>query len=122
VVITFGLFSLVVSNQGLDQLISVSVPVLVGLYPLAIVLVGLSLLSRLWLAAPRVFMPVMAVALVFGIVDALTAAGFTALIPAFFAQLPLAGEGLGWLLPVLLTLLLVAGVDRVLGKPRPVWA
>lgn len=121
VVITFGLFSLVVSNQGLDQLISVSVPVLVGLYPLAIVLVGLSLLNRLWLAAPRVFMPVMAVALVFGIVDALTAAGLTALIPAFFGQLPLAGEGLAWVLPVLLTLLLAAGVDRVLGKPRLLW-
>src|SRR3990167_9527819 len=39
VVIALGVFSLLVANQGLTQLISVSVPVLVGLYPLAIVLV-----------------------------------------------------------------------------------
>ena len=45
VVIVFALFSLLVANQGLTQLISVSVPVLVGLYPLAIVLVPLSLLA-----------------------------------------------------------------------------
>lgn len=117
VVIAFGLFSLVVSNQGLDQLISVSVPVLVGLYPLAIVLVGLSLLERLWLAPRRVFVPVMAVALVFGLADALAAAGFKALVPAVFARLPLAEQSLGWLVPVLLVLLLAALFDRVRGKP-----
>ncbi len=43
VVIVFSLFSLLVANQGLTQLISLSVPVLVGLYPLAIVLIALSL-------------------------------------------------------------------------------
>ncbi|MFR0309167.1 branched-chain amino acid transport system II carrier protein, partial [Escherichia coli] len=75
VVIVFALFSLLVANQGLTQLISVSVPVLVGLYPLAIVLVALSLLDRFWLSSSRVFVPVMAVTLVFGVVDGLAAAG-----------------------------------------------
>jgi len=69
VVIVFSLFSLLVANQGLTQLISLSVPVLVGLYPLAIVLIALSLFDRLWVSAPRVFVPVMIVALLFGIVD-----------------------------------------------------
>ncbi|HCH76553.1 MAG TPA: branched-chain amino acid transport system II carrier protein, partial [Pseudomonas sp.] len=50
VVVVFALFSLLVANQGLTQLISVSVPVLVGLYPLAIVLVALSLLDRFWVS------------------------------------------------------------------------
>ena len=59
-----ALFSLLVANQGLTQLISVSVPVLVGLYPLAIVLVALSLLDRFWLSSSRVFVPVMAVTFV----------------------------------------------------------
>lgn len=71
VVIVFSLFSLLVANQGLTQLISLSVPVLVGLYPLAIVLIALSLFDRLWVSAPRVFVPVMIVALLFGIVDGL---------------------------------------------------
>ena len=51
VVIVFSLFSLLVANQGLTQLISLSVPVLVGLYPLAIVLIALSLFDRLWVSA-----------------------------------------------------------------------
>ena len=118
VVVTFTLFSLLVANQGLTQLISVSVPVLVGLYPLAIMLVALSLLDRLWLCAPRVFVPVMAVTLIFGVVDGLAAAGLDGLVPAFFLSLPLAAQSMGWLVPVLLTLAIAAAADRTLGR-RP---
>ncbi|SDG26390.1 branched-chain amino acid:cation transporter, LIVCS family [Pseudomonas benzenivorans] len=122
VVLGFGVFSLLVANQGLTQLISVSVPVLVGLYPLAIVLVALSLLDGLWLSSPRVFIPVMAVTLVFGLVDGFAAAGFSQWAPRSFGELPLAGQGLGWLVPALATLLLVAVLDRLLGKPERVLA
>ena len=118
VVVLTSLFSLLLANQGLTQLIGVSLPVLVGLYPLAIVLVLLSLADRLWRHPPRVFVPVMAVALVFGVSDGLVAAGFNAAVPAFLARLPLAEHSLGWLLPVLATLLLVAVIDRALGRPQ----
>ncbi|GIZ13058.1 branched-chain amino acid transport system II carrier protein [Pseudomonas sp. NCCP-436] len=116
VVVVLALFSLVVSNQGLSQLISVSIPVLVGLYPLAIVLVALSLANRLWHSQALVFVPVMAVALVFGVVDGLAAAGRGDWVPAFFKELPLAEHSLGWLVPVLLALVLSALLDRVLGR------
>ena len=118
VVIALGLFSLLVANQGLTQLISFSIPVLVGLYPLAIVLVALSLLDGFWLSSARVFRPVMAVALVFGLVDGLAAAGWAQWVPGFFSQLPLADQSLGWLLPVLLTLVMAVVVDRALGAPK----
>lgn len=117
IVLVFGLFSLAVANQGLTQLISVSVPVLVGLYPLAIVLVGLSLAIGLWRSPRRVFMPVMAVTLLFGLIDAFNAAGWKHLVPQAVSHLPLAGHGLGWLVPVLLTLALSAGYDRLVA-PR----
>ena len=119
VVLVFGLFSLLVANQGLTQLISVSVPVLVGLYPLAIVLVALNLLGSLWLSPRRVFVPVMTVTLVLGLVDGFAAAGFKHLLPTLFSELPLAAQSLGWLVPVLVTLLLAAALDRVLGSPTP---
>jgi LIVCS family branched-chain amino acid:cation transporter len=118
VVLVFGLFSLVVANQGLTQLISFSIPVLVGLYPLAIVLVALSLLDDFWRSSARVFRPVMAVSLVFGVVDGIAAAGGSELIPSFFSALPMADQSLGWLIPVLLTLALAAGVDRLLSVPE----
>jgi LIVCS family branched-chain amino acid:cation transporter len=99
-------------------LISISVPVLVGLYPLAIVLVALNLLDNLWLSPRRVFVPVMSVTLVFGLVDGFAAAGFSPLLPSLFSELPLAGESLGWLLPVLITLLLASLLDRLRGKTQ----
>ncbi|WP_439862168.1 branched-chain amino acid transport system II carrier protein [Pseudomonas sp. MBLB4136] len=122
VVVTFGLFSLVVANQGLTQLISVSVPVLVGLYPLAIVLVALSLLDSLWLSSRRIFIPVMSVTLVLGLFDGIAAAGFKQWTPALIGELPLAEHGLGWLVPVLVTLLLVTVLDRTLGEPQRITA
>jgi len=117
VVVALAVFSLLVANQGLTQLISVSVPVLVGLYPLAIVLVGLSLASSLWCEPRRVFIPVMAVTLLFGLFDGLAAAGLKSWVPAVAGQLPLAGDSLGWLLPVGLTLLVVVVFDRLRGAP-----
>ncbi len=120
VVIVFALFSLLVANQGLTQLISVSVPVLVGLYPLAIVLVALSLLDRFWLSSSRVFLPVMAVTLVFGVVDGLAAAGLGSWVPALFTQLPLADQSMGWLVPVLVMLVLAVVTDRLLGRAERV--
>lgn len=119
VVIAFSLFSLLVSNLGLTQLIGISVPVLVGLYPLAIVLVLLSLADGLWLQASRVFVPVMAMTLVFGVFGGLAQAGFADQVPDVLEALPLAEHSLGWLLPVLATLLLAAGYDRLRGAGEP---
>lgn len=119
VVWAFALFSLVVANQGLNELIRVSVPVLIGLYPLAIVLVGLGLADRLWLRPARIFRPVMAVTLIFGIADGLSAAGLEHWVPTLFKQLPMAEQSLGWLLPVLATLIVASIVDRLMGRPAP---
>ena len=115
VVIAFTLFSLLVANQGLTQLISLSVPVLVGLYPLAIMLVALSLLDRCWVSPSRVFVPVMAVTLLFGLADGLSAAGLTNLVPDLFTRLPLSAQSMGWLVPGLITLAIASAIDRLLG-------
>ena len=116
--VVFTLFSLLVANQGLTQLISVSVPVLVGLYPLAIMLVALNLLDRCWVSPSRVFVPVMAVTLVFGVADGLSAAGFNDLVPVLFTKLPLAAQSMGWLVPVLVTLVIAFAMDRLVGERR----
>jgi LIVCS family branched-chain amino acid:cation transporter len=116
VVIAVGLFSMAIANQGLEQLIAVSVPVLSAIYPIAIALVALSLASRLWCRPPRVFVPTLLVAAIFGIMDGLTAAGFTSLVPEVLANLPGARLGLGWLVPVLLALVVSAAYDRLGGR------
>jgi branched-chain amino acid:cation transporter, LIVCS family len=115
VVIIMSVFSTVVANQGLAQLIAVAVPVLVCIYPVAIALIALGLLSSLWKHKARVFIPVMIVALVFGIVDAIKAIGWNT--PAFFDSLPGSDMGLGWVLPVVIVMAVAGVLDRVRAVP-----
>lgn len=117
VVIVMSVFSAAVANQGLAQLIAVAVPVLVCIYPVAIALIALGLLSKLWKHPARVFIPVMSVALIFGIVDAIKATGFTQIVPTMFDALPGSAMGLGWLLPVIVVLVVAGTLDRI--RPMP---
>lgn len=120
VVIVMSVFSAAVANQGLAQLIEVAVPVLVCIYPVAIALIALGLLSKLWKHPARVFIPVMSVALLFGIVDAIKAAGFPQAIPAALESLPGSAMGLGWLVPVIVVLVVAGLLDRL--RPVPMAA
>ncbi len=113
VVTALCVFSAAVANQGLEQLIAVAVPVLVTVYPVAIALVALSLLSGCWKHARRVYAPVMAVALLLGLLDGAKAVGLMEL-PAWITSLPGAAMGMAWLTPVLAMLLLAATADRLL--------
>lgn len=110
-------FSLLVSNLGLSTLIQVSVPVLTAIYPPCIVLVALSFCWNLWNSPGRVVAPVMLVALLFGLVDAVNAAGFGAQLPMLLKHLPLSEQGLGWLVPSVLTLIAALIFDRLRGEP-----
>ena len=105
------IFCAAVSNQGLDSLINISVPVLVGLYPLAIVLVCLGLFSQSLARPQNIMRPVMAVALVFGIMDGLKTAGLMAKDTAWMSALPFSSQGLGWLVPAVVMLLIALVVD-----------
>lgn len=117
VVIVMSVFSTAVANQGLEQLITVAVPVLVAIYPVAMALIALGLMSKLFQHQARVFIPVMGMALLFGIMDALKAMGFGSIVPAALDSLPGSALGLGWLLPVAATLALSAVLDRM--RPAP---
>ena len=115
-VVILSVFSAAVSNQGLEQLIAIAVPVLLCIYPVAIALVAISLIGNQWRSARWVFAPVMLVALLFGLLDALKAIGFQALQPQWLDLLPGAELGMGWLLPVALTLAIVCAADWRRGK------
>jgi len=117
-VIILAVFSLLISNLGLDRLIEFSVPVLTAIYPPCIVLVVLSFCWSLWRVPGRVVAPVMAVALLFGVIDALKGAGLGGWMPQWLEQLPLTEQGLVWLLPAVAMLALSSVYDRLLGEPE----
>lgn len=112
VVVVVSAFSLGAANLGLAQLIAIAVPALYTIYPVAIALVALSLLSRCWHNPRRVFRPVLLVALGFGLLDGLKAAGLEQWIPSALLSLPGSSMGLGWLLPVLTVWVCAAVWDR----------
>jgi len=114
-VFILGLFSMLVSNLGLSHLIQFSIPVLTAIYPPCIVLVVLSFTQSMWHKSSRIIALPMLVSLVFGIIDAVKTTEFKALLPAFTQHLPLAEQGLAWLPPSLVMLVLVAVYDRIVG-------
>lgn len=104
----FTLFSLLVSNIGLSMIIKVSLPVLSALYPVAIVLVILSMLHKVFSSHfPRVYF--WTVVLV-GIVSlaqcvesmAVVFGGQLPFLRSALSLLPLDAFQLGWLIPAVL--------------------
>lgn len=117
-VIILAVFSLLVSNLGLTKLIQFSIPVLTAIYPPCIVLVGLSFCKELWNSQSRVVAPVMLVALIFGLIDALKGAGLGGHLPTLLVDMPLSEQGLAWLVPAVATLVVAVVVDRVMGERK----
>lgn len=123
-VVVFTVFSFVVANFGLSNIITYSVPVLMFLYPLAISLLLLTFTSPLFNHARLVYMAATATAFVIGLVDGLSALAksleteFAWLEPvlSFFTEhLPLYEDGLGWVVPVVAVTVITAIISRALG-------
>jgi len=114
-VFILGLFSMLVSNLGLSHLIQISIPVLTAIYPPCIALIVLSFTLRWWNSSSRIIAPVMLVSLIFGIIDGIKTSNFAAVLPVWTTHLPLAEQGLAWLPPSVLMLVLVGVYDKVSG-------
>ncbi|MOA06706.1 Branched-chain amino acid transport system 2 carrier protein [compost metagenome] len=115
-VFVLGGFSTLVSNLGLSHLIQLSIPVLTAIYPPCIVLVLLSFTLRWWNNASRIVIPTMLISLLFGMIDGIKGSALAGMLPEWSLHLPLAEQGLAWLLPSLLGLMLAAIYDRLLGR------
>ena len=122
-VLIFTVFSLVVTNAGLANIITYSIPVLMFLYPLAIVLILLAFLSPLFGHDRIVYVSAIAVTFLIAIVDGLKTltgslgvanpAWLQSIIDVYANVLPLYGDGLGWLVPALIAIAISATVVRI---------
>ena len=108
-------FSLLISNLGLTKLIAFSVPLLSAIYPPAIVVIMLSFFWKHWNKPSLIVGSVTAIAFLFGIVEAIKAAGFTEQLPQFIDHLPLSEQNLAWLLPSCVVLMIAIAIDRLSG-------
>lgn len=102
-VITLSIICAVVANVGLDQLISISVPVLFALYPVAIALIALTFLRQFMPNPQLAYRLVLGVSLLFSLVDAAKIAGIDM---SMLTPLPFFEYGMAWLIPTIVALVL----------------
>ncbi len=96
-----SIFSLIVSNVGLEQLITFSLPVLIMIYPLAIVLILLSFYR--WRNESYVYGFALLFTGIVSIADGLAIAEINiTFLQDIFRILPLYSEGVGWLVPAII--------------------
>lgn len=103
-VILITIISFLISNIGLNQIISISVPILSMIYPLAIVLIVLSFIDHYSKGiSERVYQGAILFTAVFSLYDGLKAFGFNwEWLNHSLSWVPLFSVGLGWLLPSIL--------------------
>lgn len=95
-----ALSSMVLANMGLTKILAVSVPVLNAIYPIAIMLIVLAMLDKVFKGSRMVYTCTILFTGVVSVVDALSQAGFNIeFLVNNFEKLPLYSQGLGWIVP-----------------------
>jgi len=102
--IGLSVFIALVANIGLNQLLAVSKPVLMTLYPLAICLIFLTFLHPLFKGKPAVYQGALWMTFLISLFDGLKTAGInvSAVTDVFDVVLPFASVSLGWVVPAII--------------------
>lgn len=103
VVLIISIFSTFIANIGLTQLISITLPILIGIYPLAIVLICLSFFHNMFNGYRSVYLFALAGAGFIGFFDMLKEFGISFnVVTTILQHLPLYEEGIGWIAPAII--------------------
>jgi branched-chain amino acid:cation transporter, LIVCS family len=102
-VFILSVFSLVVANAGLTQLITISLPILTMIYPIAIVLILLSYFHNIFNGYSFVYIFALIPTGFISFIDGLKMAGIeVSFIIDTLSQLPFYYEGIAWSVPALI--------------------
>lgn len=122
-VIFFSLLTFIIANFGLTNIINFSIPMLMFLYPLAIVLMLLTFVSPLFNHSQFVYGATIAVTFLISIVDGIVALCdslgidlFSWLVPVinfYDSFLPFYSEGLGWLIPAAVVIIITTVIVKL---------
>lgn len=124
--VIFSAVAFAIANLGLDTIIAYSLPVLLFLHPLAITLILLGLFGRLFRYDRAVFVSTTVVTFLAAIIDLVNAlpAGVKAAlradvwVDAAYRVLPFSAQGLAWVCPALLGLVIGLVIHFVRGGNR----
>ncbi|MEF2096819.1 branched-chain amino acid transport system II carrier protein [Bacillus sp. CFBP9009] len=119
-VVIFSVFSAAVANVGLTKLISITVPVLTALYPVAIVLIVLTFFHSLFKGKSEVYLGSLLLTSIISIMDGIVASGIKmeAVSDLFTQYLPLYSVGVGWVIPAIIGGVLGYMIYLLKGDPK----
>lgn len=116
-VILFTIATIIISETGLDTLLRVTIPALLLIYPVAIMLVVLQLLRKKLPVISWSYNATIALTTLFSLCDSLKNMGILPeSIEAILKRFPFYQEGLTWLIPVLVMLILTIILGKLSGK------
>ncbi|MFD2446349.1 branched-chain amino acid transport system II carrier protein [Bacillus sp. CGMCC 1.16607] len=102
-VFILSIFSLIIANIGLTQLINISLPVLIMIYPIAIVLIILSYFHNFFHGYSTVYIFALIPTGFISLIDGLKTAGIpTKFMINILSDLPFYSEGIGWVVPAII--------------------
>ncbi|MGA9289244.1 MAG: branched-chain amino acid transport system II carrier protein [Anaerobacillus sp.] len=99
VILIITIFSTFVANLGLTQLITFTLPVLIAIYPIAIVLIFLTFVNYISPVHRYVYQGAILLTICISVPNALEGADLAVPGLEFLHNLPLYSEGVGWLVP-----------------------
>lgn len=117
--IVFTILGLTISNFGLESIISYSLPVLLAIYPIAIVLMLLALFANHFQHSSIVYGLPLLVTAAISIYDALKALGIEiSTYENIISYLPLYEQSIGWLIPACVATIIGLMIHSVKNKYR----
>lgn len=116
IVIISTLISIVISNIGVESIVTFADPILKIVYPIAIVLVIINVFDNL-IENKKIYIGATIGTFCVSLIDGLSAMGVnTSVVGDFVQNLPLADSGLGWLFPAILGILLTHLISQIKEK------
>ncbi|MDF2791322.1 MAG: brnQ [Neobacillus sp.] len=115
-VVILAVLSTAIANLGLTQILQISVPILGMIYPIAIVLIFLGLFDDLIKRNSYIYITVIGFVALFSILDTINKSFLNNVWSEGFEILPFYIEGIGWLTPAVMGLIVGYLLGRVKGS------
>lgn len=113
----FVLIGLLVSNLGLNLILKLAIPLLVFIYPIAIVLIILSLFEHVAGKSQMMYRLSVFVTSIYALYQVLISIGFQLeFVTRWLGMAPFFEQGLGWILPAFLAAMAGFGIDKFKDK------
>jgi branched-chain amino acid:cation transporter, LIVCS family len=116
-VVILAVLSTAIANLGLTQILQISVPILGMIYPIAIVLIFLGLFDDFIKKNQYIYPSVIGLVALFSILDTINKSFLNNIWGGGFEILPFYIEGIGWLTPAVIGLIVGYLVGKFRGTP-----